>query len=93
MSTTSSEVFRFPAELMHRQAMQVLARLQQGDAQSCAVIDLSDLRSFDSSVLAVLLAARRRPQACRFSHVPDNLAKLASLYGLDGLLFDTVARA
>ncbi len=78
---------------MHHQAMQVLARLQQGDAQSCTIIDLAELRSFDSSALAVLLAARRRPQGCRFTRVPDNLARLASLYGLDGLLFETVADA
>lgn len=93
MSTPSTEVFCFPGELMHHQAMQVLARLLQGDAQACTVIDLAELQSFDSSALAVLLAARRRPQGCRFTHVPDNLARLASLYGLDGLLFETVADA
>lgn len=88
-----TEVFRCPAELTHGQAMQILARLQSGDAKACSVVDLSALGSFDSSALAVLLAARRRPQGCRFTNVPSNLARLASLYGLDGLLFDSIAGA
>ena len=94
MTSPVAAVFPFPAELTHVQAMQVLARLQAGDACECAVIDLAALRSFDSSALAVLLAARRRPElGCQFVNVPPKLARLASLYGLDGVLFDTAVVA
>lgn len=62
-------------------------RISAGEAR----IDLSGLRAFDSSALAVLLAWRRtaesRRQTLSFSGVPAGLLSLARAYGVDTLLF------
>ncbi|MFA7503223.1 MAG: STAS domain-containing protein [Burkholderiaceae bacterium] len=52
--------------------------------------DLAPLAEYDSSAIAVLLEIRRTPggAGARFLNVPANLRKLASLYGVDSLLFD-----
>lgn len=53
-------------------------------------IDASLLQEFDSSALAVLVACRREALAAgkqfAVSQLPDKLAQLASLYGIDPLL-------
>lgn len=84
-------VFAFPARLTHPEAMSVLAALTGSLAAGHHRIDLSALCEFDSTALAVLLAARRAAQGDAqpvFLNVPDKLRRLASLYGLDGLVFD-----
>jgi phospholipid transport system transporter-binding protein len=55
--------------------------------------DLGALEEYDSSVVAILLEIRRAAgsDGVRFLNVPANLRKLASLYGVDPLLFDTPA--
>ena len=55
--------------------------------------DLDPLVEYDSSAIAVLLEIRRAPggAGARFRNVPANLRKLATLYGVDSLLFDTPA--
>ena len=82
--------------------MQIPARLTLADATAfqavalaaCAAgerdFDLSPLAEYDSSAIAVLLEIRRSPggDAARFLNVPANLRKLATLYGVDSLLFD-----
>ncbi len=86
-----AEVFAFPARLTHPEAMGVLAALTAAMAAGCRRIDLGALSEFDSTALAVLLAARRAAQGQAqpvFLKVPDKLRRLASLYGLDGLVFD-----
>lgn len=51
-------------------------------------LDLAPLARFDSSALAVLIALRRHAgQALAFRNPPANLRTLASLYGVDTLLF------
>ncbi|WP_265922725.1 STAS domain-containing protein [Cupriavidus nantongensis] len=63
-----------------------LARVAQGDVE----VDCTGLAQVDSSAVAVLLAWHRaaaaRGQALVLRGVPAQLAQLASLYGVDGLL-------
>ncbi|AOY92534.1 toluene tolerance protein [Cupriavidus sp. USMAA2-4] len=63
-----------------------LSRLAQGEAQ----VDCAALAQVDSAAVAVLLALRRaadaRGQALAFVGVPRQLAALAEVYGVDGLL-------
>lgn len=76
--------------LTNRNAAAVLrdaaARVAQGEAQ----IDCSALGQVDSSAVAVMLALHRdaaaRGQTVAFVGVPQQLAALASLYGVDTLL-------
>ena len=53
-------------------------------------IDVSALREFDTSAVALLLEARRRGKRAnvevRFDGVPPKLVELARLYGVDELL-------
>ena len=69
------------------------AALEQGVAAIRAgetVFDLGGVSAADSSGVAVLLAWQRRAhdahQRLSFINVPENVQKLAALYGLDGLL-------
>ncbi|NUO87583.1 MAG: STAS domain-containing protein [Cupriavidus sp.] len=63
-----------------------LARVAQGDVE----VDCTGLAQVDSSAVAVLLAWHRaavaRGLALVLRGVPAQLAQLASLYGVDGLL-------
>lgn len=53
-------------------------------------VDLSNLRAVDSSALAVVFALKRRARAdrreLRFEAIPPDLASLARVYGVDGML-------
>jgi len=67
--------------------------LEQGCAAIAAgetVFDLGGVSAADSSGVAVLLAWQRRARAANqrlsFINVPENVQKLAALYGVDGLL-------
>lgn len=67
--------------------------LEQGTAAIGAgetVFDLGGVKAADSSGVALLLAWQRRALAAghrlTFINVPDNVQKLASLYGVDTLL-------
>jgi phospholipid transport system transporter-binding protein len=69
------------------------AALEQGCAAIRAgetVFDLGGVRAADSSGVALLLAWQRRARAANqrlsFVNVPENVQKLAALYGVDGLL-------
>lgn len=83
--------FAFPQRLTHTEAMTVLGELGVALGAGVHSIDLALLREFDSSALSVLLAARRAralgaPLRC--INAPDKLRKLASLYGVESLIFD-----
>lgn len=60
--------------------------IQGGDT----VIDLGAVREVDSAAVALLLAWQRDAQAAgrslQFASVPDGIASLAKLYGVDTLL-------
>jgi phospholipid transport system transporter-binding protein len=67
--------------------------LEQGAAAIGAgetVFDLAGVKAADSSGVALLLAWQRRAQGAghrlTFINVPDNVRKLAALYGVDTLL-------
>ena len=69
------------------------AALEQGIAAIRAgetVFDLGGVRAADSSGVALLLAWQRRArdakQRLTFINVPENVQKLAALYGVDQLL-------
>ncbi|MBQ5938682.1 lipid asymmetry maintenance protein MlaB [Massilia sp. ZL223] len=69
------------------------AALEQGALAIKAgetVFDLAGIQAADSSGVAMLLAWQRRAQAAgqrlRFINMPDNVRKLAALYGVDSLL-------
>ena len=81
MNTASS--FSLPQRLTHAQATDVLSALSAALQGGVQCVDLSALTEFDSSALSVLLAARR-------VNAPDKLRKLASLYGVESLIFDEV---
>jgi phospholipid transport system transporter-binding protein len=88
-------VYRFPEVLTHREAMAERERLVQAVKQGCTRIDMQALTVFDSSALAVALAALRaqapgRP-APAFEGVPEKLRRLAQLYGLQEVLADAMA--
>ena len=87
-----------PQELTHSQATACLRMLVQGlRAQSApdVVVDASGLTRFDSAALAVLLEFRRESLALgkRYSirGLPQHLADLAHLYGIQELLPTTPA--
>lgn len=54
------------------------------------VIDLGAVREVDSAAVALLLAWQREAQAAgsslQFAAVPDGIASMAKLYGVDALL-------
>ncbi len=85
----------FPREIRLTNAVAALAqaRVALGAASGSASgsIDLAGLTVFDSAALAVLAALRRDAAgSLRFANPPANLRKLAALYGVEALLFDTV---
>lgn len=74
-------------------AVSVLESVLPAIASGAREIDLSGCEEFDSSLVAVLLELSRRVAATgaggfRATNPPANLRKLASLYGVDGILFD-----
>jgi phospholipid transport system transporter-binding protein len=85
-------MLQLPATVTLREASalerSVEAALAAGDGP--LVIDASMLGSFDTSLIAVLLQARRLAQAAgravTVSGAPAQLAQLARLYGVDQLL-------
>jgi len=82
-----------PAVLTHANASDCELSLKaQIEAQpSPVVIEAGELKEFDSSALAVLLAGRRHAlsldKAFSFNDLPVRLRQLASLYGVAELIF------
>lgn len=82
-----------PAELMHEHATacaRMLVQSLRAQADTAVVADVSALQRFDSSALAVLLECRREALAAgktfAVKGLPDKLAGLSRLYGVDALL-------
>lgn len=69
------------------EACSLLATLVPGTE----VVDASALKTFDTSLIALLLEARRRAEASgqtfAVAGAPPKLLELAQLYGVDELLF------
>ena len=86
-------MLQLPVTLTQAQANDCLDRLTDGlrqEAASDVVVDGAQLRSFDSSALAVLLEFRRECARAgkRFvvQGLPQRLRDLATLYGIERLL-------
>ncbi|MBU3669222.1 MAG: STAS domain-containing protein [Polynucleobacter sp.] len=81
--------FHLPAIVTEANAMQ-LERDGLTNLAALKVIDCSDLKDFDSTVLAVLLAWQKRLQAdgmtLKVERPPEKLKVLANVYGVSGLL-------
>ncbi|MFP5413246.1 MAG: lipid asymmetry maintenance protein MlaB [Gammaproteobacteria bacterium] len=90
-------MYRFPAEVDHAVANQVLAAAVAAQDGPERVYDLSACEHFDSSLVALLLELARGAQAAgasaRFEGAGEKLLKLAGLYGVGALLFGPAARA
>ncbi len=76
---------QLPASATFGDACQLLAQLDGADA-----VDASQLQTFDTSAVALLLEARRRAEArgatFRVTGAPPKLRELARLYGVEELL-------
>lgn len=88
-------MFELPAQLTNKEATATLGALQgalagAGAAGGVFEIDAAKLERFDTSALAVLLAARRAAEAqgrsVRLLNMPDQMTGLARLYGVLPLL-------
>lgn len=85
-------MIRLPATVMHAQAQACLrdVQVQMQSGQGAVQLDAQALETFDSSVLAVLLACRRQAlaagRAFEVHHMPERLQSLAHVYGVNGLL-------
>ena len=88
----------FPGEIRLANAVAALAQARaalgsataSGSTSATASIDLAGLAAFDSSALAVLAALRREAGgSLRFANPHPNLRQLATLYGVDALLFES----
>ncbi len=92
--STPAQVFVFPGKLTHREAMAERERLIRAVAEGATRIDMRALTSFDSTALAVMLAALRAQDGSvrrvSFEGVPGKLRDLARLYGLQEVLADAL---
>jgi len=90
-------MYRFPAEVDHSVANEVLAAALAADGGAERVYDLSACEHFDSSLVAVLLELARGAQSAggsaRFEGASEKLLRLAGLYGVGVLLFGEGALA
>lgn len=77
---------KLPATATLEQASALLGTL----GSDVEVIDASELKTLDTSAVALLLEARRRAQArgarCVVRGAPPKLRQLAALYGVEELL-------
>ena len=93
MPLSIAPVLVLPAELTHRQAKATMGMLMHGlraHKEPSVVVDARALAVFDSSALAVLLECRRAAlsEGKQFAvqGLPQALASMATLYGVDVLL-------
>jgi phospholipid transport system transporter-binding protein len=78
----------FPAEITLDVAPAALEAARAALRQASGPLDLSPLQRFDSTAVAVLVALRRDAgPGLAFRNAPPNLRKLASLYGVEAVLF------
>jgi phospholipid transport system transporter-binding protein len=95
----SADTSRFAtgATLTHASAKRALAAGLAHIEAGATAVDCAQLTQFDSSALAVLLAWRRAAQArgsaLAIVNVPDGLASLAQVYGIDALFTARTASA
>lgn len=83
-----------PVRVGFNEAPGLLERLSaELAAMESPCVDLSACQHFDSSLVGMLLELMRRLRASgrslRLINPPENLHKLALLYGVNGILFDS----
>jgi phospholipid transport system transporter-binding protein len=87
-------VLTLPAVVTHAQALETARGLaaQVADQIEGVVLDVSALKQFDSSALAVMLTCRRAAMAAGKTFavrgLPAKLGQLAGLYGVTELIPD-----
>ncbi len=78
------------ATLEHAAALAATLPAALAETSGALRIDASQLKAYDSSTIALLLQAHRLAHAAgrgfEVSGAPSQLAQLAQLYGVDGLL-------
>jgi ABC-type transporter Mla MlaB component len=78
----------FPAEITLDTAPAALEAARAALRARPGELDLSPLGRFDSAAVAVLVALRREAgSGLQLRNPPANLRKLASLYGVEAVLF------
>ncbi len=86
-----ANAWALPARVDHPGVPALLGQCREAVARGVDAVDLAACHDFDSSLIGVLLELRRMAQAAgrtiRFTSPPDNLRKLADLYGVGALLF------
>jgi phospholipid transport system transporter-binding protein len=86
----SGERWNVQGPLTIDSAAMMLAASQASPLPGSGVVSLRGVAVVDSSAVAVLLAWRRRAieegKSLRFADVPESLAALAQLYGVEQLL-------
>jgi phospholipid transport system transporter-binding protein len=80
----------FAGSLLFADAAAVFAAAQALPLPASGIVDLAGLEQADSAALAVMLALKRRAAASgvrlQFASIPQGLATLASVYGVEELL-------
>ncbi|HYF57754.1 MAG TPA: STAS domain-containing protein [Burkholderiaceae bacterium] len=77
-----------PAEVTLQTAPAAFEAARAALRAAPGVLDLSGLVRFDSAAVALLVALRREAgPRIAFRNPPPNVRKLASLYGVEALLF------
>lgn len=93
-STVVGEVLQIEGALNYLSMPRILEETALYAAQenlpNCLAIDLVNVTDIDSSAVALLLHWRRESarlgKALRYVHMPQNLATLAELYGVEDMI-------
>ena len=100
-STVIGEVLKIEGALnfvsMPRILEETALYAAQADLPSCLAIDFANVTDIDSSAVALLLHWRREAarlgKQVRYVHLPQNLATLATLYGVDEMIHCPLSKA
>ena len=80
-------VAHLDGDLTLANASQWLTASEAALREGALTFDLAQIGQLDSSALSLMLSLRRRAQAAgtavEFRHIPESLASLAKLYGVD----------
>ncbi len=78
--------FAFPAQVTLRQTLAVQASLRQALASGETVLDASAVRELDSTLIALLLDAKRQQPGMTVQGLSDQAQALARVYDVADLL-------
>ncbi len=87
MMQVEAGVARLEGDLTLSNASLWLAESEAVLRAGTQIFDMANIGQLDSSALSLMLSLRRRAQAAgsavEFRNIPENLASLAKLYGVD----------